>query len=96
MEATLSPPIDDVAEIARGRLRNSPVRFLRTYCVLRLRKWRTCTAWTSDPVSTTSSWPRRRCDGWRASGKSSMRSKWLIELDKREGGENERLFRIIG
>ena len=24
MEATLSPPIDDVAEIARGRLRNSP------------------------------------------------------------------------
>jgi hypothetical protein len=30
MEATLSPPIDDVAEVARGRLCNSPYPAIRT------------------------------------------------------------------
>ena len=30
MEATLSPPIDDVAEVARGRLCNSPYMAIRT------------------------------------------------------------------
>ena len=95
MEATLSQSIDDVVEIARGRLRSSPYASLRsTYpaicegggLVLRGRL-------PSFHHKQLAQETVRRLAGV---GTSSMKSKWLIELDKLRGGENERLFRIIG
>ena len=74
MEATLPAHIDDLAEIARGRLRNSPYASLRTLSC-DLGRWWACCCVGGCPVSTISSWPRKRCDDWPGSGRSSMRPK---------------------